>query len=104
MINSIHDSGYKKLFSNKTIFRQLVETFVDQTWVKDLDFSQCQAVDKSFVSGHYKETECDIVYQVKLKEKPAFVYLLIEFQSTVDRFIAFAGIKLRDKLLDGLCA
>ena len=88
MMNTLHDSGYKKLFSNKTIFSQLVETFVDQAWVKDLDFSDCQAIDKSFVSNHYKETECDIVYQVRLKGKHAFFYLLIEFQSTVDWFMA----------------
>ena len=87
-MKSIHDYGYKKLFFNKTIFRQLVETFIDQAWVKDLDFNDCRAVDKSFVSDHYKETECDILYQVKLKGKPAFVYLLIEFQSTVDWFMA----------------
>ncbi len=37
-MNKIHDKGYKKLFSNKVIFRQLLETFVDETWIKDLDF------------------------------------------------------------------
>ena len=26
-IHNIHDSGYKKIFSNRTIFRQLIETF-----------------------------------------------------------------------------
>ncbi len=35
---NIHDSGYKKLFSNRTIFRQLLETFVNQEWVHSLDF------------------------------------------------------------------
>ncbi|MEZ4860832.1 MAG: hypothetical protein R3C14_05970 [Caldilineaceae bacterium] len=30
MTATIHDSGYKRLFSNKTIFRQLIETFVEE--------------------------------------------------------------------------
>ena len=34
---NIHDSGYKKLFSNRTIFRQLLETFVNQEWVHSLN-------------------------------------------------------------------
>jgi hypothetical protein len=47
MSANIHDSGYKKLFSNHTIFRQLLETFVGEPWVQELDFSQCETVDKS---------------------------------------------------------
>jgi hypothetical protein len=30
MSATIHYSGYKRLFSNKTIFRQLIETFVEE--------------------------------------------------------------------------
>lgn len=29
---NIHDSGYGTLFRNRTIFRQLIETFVDEPW------------------------------------------------------------------------
>ncbi|MFN8487559.1 MAG: hypothetical protein U0350_08215 [Caldilineaceae bacterium] len=46
----IHDSGYKKLFSNRTIFQQLIETFITETWVKELDFSKCETLDKSFIT------------------------------------------------------
>lgn len=49
MTANIHDSGYKKLFSNHTIFRQLVETFVHEDWVKELDFSVCETVDISTI-------------------------------------------------------
>jgi hypothetical protein len=37
---NIHDSGYKILFSNRTIFRQLIQTFVEEKWVQRLDFDQ----------------------------------------------------------------
>ncbi len=86
-MHNIHDRGYKKLFSNTTIFRQLIETFVRQEWVKDLDFTQCETLDKTFIADHYKETESDIIYKVKLKGRDAYVMMLIEFQSTVDRFM-----------------
>ena len=76
---NIHDSGYKKLFSNRTIVRQLIETFVDQEWVYELDFDTCETLEKSFVSDHYKETESDLIYKVQLRGKPIFIYLLLEF-------------------------
>ncbi len=43
MTTTIHDSGYKKLFSNRTIFRQLIETFVHEDWAKEIDFTQATA-------------------------------------------------------------
>ena len=84
----IHDSGYKKLFANKTIFRELIQSFVHETWVKDIDFEACETLDKSFISDHYKQTESDIIYKLRLKDKEIYIFILIEFQSTVERFMA----------------
>ena len=85
---NIHDSGYKKLFSNRTIFRQLIETFVNQEWVHSLDFDSCEPLDKSFISEHYKETESDLIYKIQFQDREVYIYILIEFQSTVDPFMA----------------
>ena len=85
---NIHDSGYKKLFSNRTIFRQLIETFVNQEWVHSLDFDKCESLDKSFISEHYKETESDLIYKIQFQDHEIYIYILIEFQSTVDPFMA----------------
>lgn len=87
-MGQIHDKGYKKLFSYKSIFKQLIETFVPEAWVKDLDFDNCETLDKSFISAHYKETESDVIYKVKLNGRDIFIYILLEFQSTVDWFMA----------------
>ncbi len=85
---NIHDSGYKKLFSNQTIFRQLLETFVNQEWVDNLDFTSCEPLDKSFISEHYKETESDLIYKIQFHDREVYIYILIEFQSTVESFMA----------------
>ena len=42
---NIHDSGYKYLFSNRTFFRQLLETFVDEAWVREADFEPAETID-----------------------------------------------------------
>lgn len=85
---TMHDSGYKRLFSNPTIFRQLMESFVDQPWVRQVDFSQAERVDKSFVSEHYKESESDLIYRLPFGKGELYIYILLEFQSTVDRMMA----------------
>ena len=65
----------------------MIETFVKEEWVKELDFDSCQTVDKSFVSDQYKKTESDIIYRLKIKDKEIYIFILIEFQSTVERFM-----------------
>ena len=87
---NIHDSGYKLLFSNRTIFRQLIESFVEEEWVQLLDFDRSVRIDKSFISEEYQENESDLIYQVPLRTGVGAVlfYLLIEFQSSVERFMA----------------
>lgn len=87
-MHAIHDLGYKKLFSNKVIFRQLIESFVHEAWVGEIDFDACETIPKSFISDHYKETESDLIYKVRLRRRDAYLVILLEFQSSVDRFMA----------------
>ena len=53
-----------------------------------LDFDTCEPLDKSFISEHYKETESDLIYKIQFHDREVYIYILIEFQSTVDPFMA----------------
>jgi predicted transposase/invertase (TIGR01784 family) len=87
-MRQIQDRGYRRLFKNKTIFRQFLETFVRKEWIKELDFKSCETLDKSFVADHYKETISDLVYKIKLKGREIFIIVLMEFKSEVERFMS----------------
>ncbi len=87
-MHQLYDRGYKKLFSNKTLFRQLIESFVPYEWVKALDFDHCELLDKSFLSKEYEKRESDIIYKTQLKGKVAYIVILVEFQSSPDKFMA----------------
>jgi predicted transposase/invertase (TIGR01784 family) len=87
-MQEIDDKGYKKLFSNKEIFRQLVTSFVHEAWVKELDFSRCELVKGSFVSRKYKKTFTDLLYKVKLRGRDLYVVILLEFKSAPALFVA----------------
>ena len=98
---NIHDSGYKRLFSNRTIFRQLIETFVNEPWVAELDFEQAEKLDKSFIDEDYQASESDLIYRVPLRGRPIYIYILLEFQSTIDRFMALRAAQLHHQILHG---
>jgi len=85
-MHQFQDRGYRRLFKNKGIFRQLLETFVSQDWVKELDFSTCETLDKSFIAENYKESISDIIHKIKLRQSDLFIVIPTEFKSTVERF------------------
>ena len=85
---SDHDKRYKQLFSNPVIVEELLLYFVDEDFVKNLDFSTLESVNKSFITDEFKEKESDIIYKIQYNGEDIYVYLLIEFQSTVDKFMA----------------
>ncbi len=41
-----HDRRYKRLFSNSKLIQQLLEYFVKEDFVKHLDFSSLERLDK----------------------------------------------------------
>jgi predicted transposase/invertase (TIGR01784 family) len=84
----IYDRGYKKLFSNKIFFRQLLESFVPFEWVKELDYNHCELLDKTFISKEYEKRESDVIYKIRLQGRQAYIIILIEFQSSPDKFMA----------------
>jgi predicted transposase/invertase (TIGR01784 family) len=87
-MKKIHDRGYRKLFSNVEIFRQLITSFVHEPWVRDLDFSKCEMLKDSFVSEQYKGTFSDLIYKVKLRGRDLYIVILLEFKATPEQFVA----------------
>jgi len=85
--NNIHDCGYKNFFQNPVAVKQLLTSFVDEAWIHQLDFDTLERMDTSFVTDEFKEKESDMIYRVQINGKDTYIYLLIEFQSTVDRFM-----------------
>jgi predicted transposase/invertase (TIGR01784 family) len=83
-----HDNGYKLLFSHPEMVRDLLEGFVAEEWVYDLDFSTLERFPASYVSHDLRSREGDVVWRVRWKGQLLYVYLLIEFQSAVDPFMA----------------
>jgi predicted transposase/invertase (TIGR01784 family) len=80
-----HDTRYKKLFKNPLLVEELLTSFVDEDFIKDLDFSTLKKLDKSFVSDAFRNKESDMIYQVKFKDDLIYIFLLLEFQSSVDK-------------------
>jgi len=86
-----HDPGYKRLFSHPVLVEELLRRFVRGDWISRLDFSTLERVGNSFVSEDLRERHSDLIWRLRLRGSAGgwvYLYLLLEFQSTPDPFMA----------------
>jgi hypothetical protein len=83
-----HDPSYKLLFSHRDLVADLIRGFVHEDWVAQLDFATLQRVNEIGISHDLREREDDMIWRLRWGERWVYVYLLLEFQSTIDRFMA----------------
>jgi len=84
------DLGYRSLFSFPRMVEELVREFVAEPWVHKLDFTTLKRVNASYVSEKLRKREGDLLWKLRRLDdgRPVYVYILIEHQSKVDRFMA----------------
>ena len=89
MEHNIYDKSYKELFSRPEIVRDFLRGFVDEDFVQDIDFDNIVKLGATYVTETFKDRETDLILKLNLKNSQcAYLYILLEFQSYPDRFIA----------------
>lgn len=100
------DASYKLMFSMRRIVRDLIVGFVPDEWLHGLDFDTLEKVPCSYVSDDLRQRADDVVWRLRVGGEWAYLYLLIEFQSTVDAFMAvrvktYVGLLYQDLIRAG---
>ena len=86
-----HDKVYRRIFNRPAIIEEILRRFVPAPWVSELDFSTLQPMPTDFVSLRGEKRESDILWRVRHGENENdwfFVFILMELQSKVLRFMA----------------
>jgi hypothetical protein len=101
-----HDTGYKLLFSHPEMVRDLLLGYVPGEWVHEADFDTLEHVNGSYVSDNERQRHDDMVWRLKLRDRWLWVYLVLEFQSTPDpwmalRMLVYVGLLAQDLVRKG---
>lgn len=86
--NLPHDTGYKLLFSNPRLVKDLLEGFVRPDWLGEIDLGSLEPFKASFTTDDLRERHDDVIWRVRFRDQWVYLYLLIEFQSSDDYFMA----------------
>jgi len=83
-----HDTGYKELFSYPEFVQQLIEGFAPSEMAELMDFSTLKNHSGNYITPLFEEKFEDVVWSVEVTwngiSQRVFLYILLEFQSTVD--------------------
>ncbi len=83
-----HDTGYKELFSYPELVQQLIEGFAPAEIADIMDLTTLKLSNGNYITPLFEEKLEDLVWSVNInwqgKQQEAYLYLLLEFQSSVD--------------------
>ncbi len=83
-----HDTGYKELFSHPEFVQQLIEGFVSSEIAELMDFTTLKNHSGNYITPLFEERLEDVVWSVEVAwqglTQRVFLYILLEFQSSVD--------------------
>ena len=82
------DTSYKQFFSHAQMVRELLQGFVNESWVKQIDFSTLEKCNNSYVTDDLRERMDDVIWKVRWQDKDLYLYILLELQSSIDKFMS----------------
>ena len=96
-----HDASYKLLFSSPELVRDLVLGFIPDAWLHSLDYRTLEKMPGSYVTDDLRHRADDVVWRVKVGPEWVYLYIVIEFQSKVDpwmavRMMSYVGLLYQD--------
>ncbi|MBY4948527.1 Rpn family recombination-promoting nuclease/putative transposase [Cupriavidus respiraculi] len=82
------DASYKMVFSSPETVWDLILGFVPDDWLHALDWTTLEKVPSSYITDDLRQRADDVVWRIRADGEWVYCYFLIEFQSTVDPFMA----------------
>jgi hypothetical protein len=84
-----HDSLYRRLFDHPEMVAQLLREFVAGPWLDDLDLEGMTRENATYHAATGDRREGDMVWRIPRRDGgDTYLLLLLEFQSTSDRWMA----------------
>lgn len=84
---SPHDKLFKEAFASPQAVRGLLKSVLPPTLLAQLDLSTVSQVSGTFLDEALASSQSDLLFSVKLKGTQAFIFILVEHKSEVDRWV-----------------
>ena len=84
-----YDAAYKEMFSLREMVEHLAVAFLPGDWHAAVQWDTLQLAPTEHVGPQFQQRENDLVWRVQRRDGSGlYIYLMLEFQSRVDRAMA----------------
>src|SRR3990167_306780 len=84
-----HDQFFRTVMSDKRVAREFLQVHLPADIQHAIDLDHLILQPRSYIDDVRKESMVDILYQTKIGGHEAYIYLLLEHQSTPDELMPF---------------
>lgn len=95
-----HDLFVKTVLSNQHLAKEFFTIHLPNDIRERIDLNHLKLQPNSYINDVRKETVADILYETKIADKNAYLYLLVEHQSSPDHMMAFRLLKYTCNVMD----
>lgn len=94
-----HDALFKKFLTDPTVARDFMEIHLPPHIRERCDLSTLHFENTSFIEEHLKQQSADVLYRLNIAGSQAYIYVLVEAQSTAEKLMAFRMLKYQMSIM-----
>ena len=99
IIHHPHDGFFKHSLSNLTVAKHLLQAHLSPSITQRIQWNSLRLSHKSYTDEKLKQLHSDVVYTCQIDQKSAYIYLLIEQQTTPDPLLPFRFLEYNVAML-----
>ncbi|QDQ40184.1 Rpn family recombination-promoting nuclease/putative transposase [Legionella geestiana] len=99
-ISNAHDQFFRTAMANKQVAREFLKTWLPGELCQLIDFEQMEMQSRSQINDLRQESEVDVLFKTTVDGHEAYLYLLLEHQSTPDVLMPFRLLKYLCNIID----
>ncbi|MCM5888008.1 Rpn family recombination-promoting nuclease/putative transposase [Klebsiella pneumoniae] len=84
-----HDAVFRQMLMHQAVAKDFLQLYLPAPFLAICELDSLQLVSSSFVEEDLRASYSDILYSLRTRHGPGYVYALIEHQSTPDKLMAF---------------
>lgn len=99
-ISNAHDQFFRTAMADQRVARDFLMAWLPNDLCQRIDFGQLEIQPRSQINDVRKESAVDVLFKTIIEGHDAYIYLLLEHQSTPDELMPFRMLKYMCNIID----
>ena len=99
-INNPHDKFFRTAMGDKRVAQDFLKAWLPNDLCQNVNFEQLEMQPRSYINDIRKESAVDVLFKTEIEGHEAYLYLLLEHQSTPDQLMPFRLLKYMCNIID----